>query len=57
MTDAPNFTAGNRVRTLKGTTRGVVLGLLTDGRVVWRPDGSQSELIALPESLLPEKSR
>jgi hypothetical protein len=23
-----------------------------DGRVGWRPDGSQAELIALPESLL-----
>jgi hypothetical protein len=26
--------------------------ILADGRVAWWPDGSQSELIALPESLL-----
>ncbi|MGH8248558.1 MAG: hypothetical protein ACREUU_19240 [Gammaproteobacteria bacterium] len=45
--------AGDRVKTLRGSTRGVILRLLEDGRVVWRPDGSRSELTALPESLLP----
>ena len=28
--------------------------VLEDGRVVWRPEGTASELIALPESLLPD---
>ena len=46
--------AGDRVKTLRGSTRGVVLRVLDDGRVAWRPDGSDSELMALPESLLLE---
>jgi hypothetical protein len=46
------FKPGDRVKTLRGSTRGVVLRQLTDGRVVWRPDESQPELIALPEGLL-----
>src|SRR6266481_9548776 len=44
--------AGDRVKTLRGSTCGVILRVLPDGRVLWQPDGSQSELIALPESLL-----
>jgi hypothetical protein len=44
---------GDRVKTFRGSTRGVILRFLEDGRVVWRPDGSHSELTALPESLLP----
>jgi hypothetical protein len=47
--------AGDRVRTFRGSTHGTILRILDDGRVVWRPDGSRSELIALPESLLGEK--
>ena len=47
------FRSGDRVRTLRGSTRGVIVRALPDGRVAWRPDGSQSELIGLPESLLP----
>jgi hypothetical protein len=46
---------GDRIRTLKGSTHGEILRCLPDGRVVWRPDGAQSELTGLPESLLPEK--
>ena len=52
-----NFNPGDRVHTLKGSTRGVILRLQKDGRVVWKPDGSNSELIALPESLLREKTK
>jgi len=43
---------GDRVRTLGGTTRGVVLHKLEDGRIAWRPDGTTAELIGLPESLM-----
>ena len=46
---------GDRVQSLRGTMRGIILHLLPDGRVVWRPDGSNSELTALPESLVPAK--
>ncbi len=42
---------GDRVRTLRGSLRGVIVRVLDDGRVAWRPDGRTSELIALPESL------
>jgi len=49
------FQPGDRVKTLRGSAHGIVLRLLGDGRVTWRPDGTESELIALPESLLREK--
>jgi len=49
---AADFKPGDRVKTLRGSTRGMILRVLSDGRVAWRPDGSHSELIALPESLL-----
>ena len=48
---------GDRVKTLRGSTQGTILGLLGDSRVVWQPDGSQAELTALPESLLPESKK
>jgi hypothetical protein len=43
---------GSRVKTLRGSLRGKVVRLLDDGRIAWRADGSASEIIALPESLL-----
>jgi hypothetical protein len=55
LSEAADFQVGDRVRTLRGSTRGVVVRLRRDGRVVWRPDGTRSELIALPEALLREK--
>ena len=42
---------GDRVQTLRGSTRGTITRVLEDGRVVWQPDGGTLELIALPESL------
>lgn len=44
--------AGDRVRTLKGSLAGVIVRVLDDGRLLWRPDGTDQELVALPESLL-----
>lgn len=52
LSAAASFKPGDRVKTLRGSSRGVVLRLLKDGRVVWRPDGSQSELTGLPEGLV-----
>jgi len=49
---AASFQPGDRVKTYRGTLRGVVVRLQADGRVVWRPDGGGAELLALPESLL-----
>ena len=51
------FKPGDRVHTLKGSSRGGVVRFLPDGRVAWRPDGTQSELLALPETLLLDKER
>ena len=45
------FQPGDRVKTFKGTLRGVIVKILDDGRVKWRAEMG-SELIALPETLL-----
>ncbi|MST95156.1 MAG: hypothetical protein EXS33_07800 [Pedosphaera sp.] len=42
---------GDRVKNLCGSLHGVIVRLLEDGRVVWRPGSTPSELTALPESL------
>jgi hypothetical protein len=55
LCDAAEFAVGDHVRTLRGSATGIILRIQSDGRVVWRPKGSQSELIALAESLLREK--
>jgi len=57
LSELVDLNPGQRVQTLKGSTHGVVIRLLPDGRVVWRPDGTDSELTGLPESLLLEKSQ
>lgn len=46
------FAPGDRVKTLRGSMRGVIRRILPDGRVAWLPDGAKMELIALPESLV-----
>jgi hypothetical protein len=56
LCEAADFQVGDRVRTFRGSSRGVIVRIQADGRVVWRPVGSKSELIALPESLLREKN-
>ncbi|HVR35202.1 MAG TPA: hypothetical protein VMS21_05055 [Methylomirabilota bacterium] len=47
-----DFKPGDRVKTLRGSTQGTISRILPDGRLAWRPDESQVELVALPESLL-----
>ena len=54
LCESAEFKPGDRVKTLRGSTRGVIVRLLEDGRLVWRPEGSTSELTGLPESLLRE---
>lgn len=54
LCETATFQPGDRVKTLRGSTHGIILRLLPDGRVAWQPDGSPSELVALPESLLKE---
>jgi hypothetical protein len=55
LCESAGLKPGDRVKTLRGSTCGVIQKILDDGRIVWRPDGSKSELTALPESLLKEK--
>jgi hypothetical protein len=55
LSETADWKPGDRVRTLRGATHGVIVELKNDGRVVWRPDATASELMALPESLLREK--
>src|SRR5262249_32815050 len=57
LAEAAEFKPGDRVRTLKGSLRGVVRKILPDGRVAWKPDNDDAELMALPESLLREKKK
>jgi hypothetical protein len=51
LAESADWKAGDRVKTLRGSLHGVVVKVLQDGRVVWKPDGPACELTALPESL------
>jgi hypothetical protein len=52
LAESAEFRPGDRVKTLKGSLHGTVRKILKDGRVTWQPDASETELTALPESLL-----
>jgi hypothetical protein len=51
LSQSADWKPGDRVKTLRGTLHGVIVRILDDGRVVWKPNGTDSELVALPESL------
>jgi hypothetical protein len=55
LCEAASFKPGDRVQTLRGRTSGVILRLMDDGRVGWRPEGGGLELMALPETLIRRK--
>ena len=58
LSQSADLSPGDRVKTLRGTMRGVIVARLDDGRLVWRADGGGAELTSLPESLIPDsKSR
>jgi hypothetical protein len=54
LSDIVAWKPGDRVKTLRGSLHGVIVRTLKDGRAVWKPDGTESELTALPESLCVE---
>lgn len=54
LCETADLKPGDRVQTLRGSTRGLILRILDDGRLVWRADDSGAELTSLPESLIPE---
>jgi hypothetical protein len=51
LCESASFRPGERAQTLRGSTSGVVLRVLDDGRIEWCPEESTSGLIGLPESL------
>jgi hypothetical protein len=51
LCESASFVPGDRVQTLRGSTAGRVVRILEDGRVVWTPQGGDTELISLPEGL------
>ncbi|MEQ2006082.1 MAG: hypothetical protein ABMA26_04730 [Limisphaerales bacterium] len=53
LAQSAEFKPGDRVKTLRGSARGVAVRTAADGRIVWRLDNG-GELMALPEDLLPE---
>jgi len=57
LCETADWKPGDRVKTFRGSLQGVILRIEADGRVAWHPDGTESELLALPESLLREKSQ
>ena len=54
LCETADWKRGDRVKTLRGSLRGKILRVLDNGRVVWQPDGTATELTALPESLVPD---
>src|SRR5882724_5293478 len=56
LCEAADLKPEDRVKTLRGTARGVIVRKLDDGRLVWRVDGGSAELISLPEGLIPERA-
>jgi hypothetical protein len=57
LCESASFVPGDWVQTLRGTTAGRVVKVLEDGRVVWAPQGGDTELISLPEGLKKIHSR
>jgi len=51
ISETADLKAGDRVKTLRGSLRGVIVRVLEDGRIIWKHDGAAGDLAALPESL------
>ena len=56
LSETAGWKPGDRVKTLRGSLHGVIVKVLDDGHVVWRPDTGAAELTALPESLCADKT-
>ena len=57
LSEIADWIPGDRVKTLRGSLRGKILHVLKDGKIVWQPNGTKSELTALPESLCVDKRK
>ncbi len=56
LSELADFRPGDRIKTLRGSTHGVIVRVRPDGKIIWRPDRSVAELIALPESVIRERN-
>jgi len=56
LCESADLKPGDRVKTLRGTARGVIVRRLDD-RLVWQVDGSGGELMSLTESVIPERAQ
>lgn len=52
LSETVDWKPGDRVKTLRGSLHGKVLRVLDDGKIVWRPNGTKSELTGMPENFL-----
>ena len=57
LSGSANWKPGDHVRTLRGSLHGVIIRVCGDGRVVWQPDGTQSELTAMADNLCADDKR
>ena len=57
LSETTDWKPGDRVKTMRGSLHGVVVKLLADGRVVWKPDGTGYELTALPDTLCADNKK
>lgn len=57
LSETADWKPGDRVKTLRGSLRGKILRILEEGRIVWQPNGTTSELTALPEILCANKKK
>jgi hypothetical protein len=57
LCESAELRPGDRVKTLRGSSHGVVKRVLEDGRIVWKADGTGTEFTALPETLLKETKK
>jgi hypothetical protein len=57
LSETANWKSGDRVKTLRGSLHGKILRVLEDCKIVWQPNGTKSELTALPESLCVDKRK
>jgi hypothetical protein len=51
LCESADYQKGDRIRTLRGSTQGIIIRILEDGKVVWKPDDTDVELTGLPETL------
>jgi len=56
LAESADWKTGDRVKTLRGSLHGVLITVLADGRVIWKPDAAAGDLTVarkpLPRGLI-----